>query len=488
MVWIAGHTDPRPEILTPERKIAITPLLEALEYEASMTDILASFIYTPYPVLLESALTTPGLGRYSYLTSDPFLVLRSKSNRVEIDRRGDIVRLEDNPFSILKELLACYQTTSIPGLPPFQGGAIGYLAYELGHQLEVLPQRAIDDLRLPEMIIGFYDWVIARDHSLNETWMISTGLPEYDEHKARTRLDWVRTRLGSKDRPDRQMTAINAPCNLVSNFSREDYLDAVKTVKQYIYQGDIYQANISQRFEVSIEWDAWDLYRRLRDVNPAPFAAYLQYDDMCVLSSSPEQFLHLEHDVVHTRPMKGTRPRGNSKEEDQRLAEELHTSEKDRAENIMIVDLLRNDLGKVCVPGSIEVPELFTIEKYPRVFQMVSKISGRLRPGMDAVDLLTACFPGGSVTGAPKIRAMEIIDELEPVQRSVYCGAIGYIGFEGSMLTSIPIRTLLVKDRKAYFQVGGGIVSDSDPQGEYEETLHKARGSLDALGLADLFS
>ena len=254
-------------------------------------------------------------------------------------------------------------------------------------------------------------------------------------------------------------------------------------MKDYIASGDIYQANISQRFEATLSCEPWELYLRLRQVNPAPFAAFLSYPEVTVLSASPEQYLNMRNGTVYTRPMKGTRPRGKTSDEDRRLAAELLASEKDRAENVMIVDLLRNDLGRVCVPGSIEVPELFTIEKYPTVFQMVSSICGRTRPGVDAVDLLRACFPGGSVTGAPKIRAVEIIDELEPTQRSVYCGAIGYVGFDNSTLTSIPIRILLVKGRKVYFQVGGGIVADSDPQAEYEETLHKARGSLEALGI-----
>ena len=218
-------------------------------------------------------------------------------------------------------------------------------------------------------------------------------------------------------------------------------------------------------------------------MNPAPFAAYLQYPEAAVLSASPEEYLRLDGRAVETRPMKGTMPRGCTPSDDRRLAEELHASEKDRAENVMIVDLMRNDLGRVCVPGSIHVPHLFTVEKHPAVFQMVSTVRGEVLAGVDAVDVIKACFPGGSVTGAPKIRAMEIIDELEPTQRSVYCGAIGYIGFDGSMRTSIPIRIILAKGDTAYFQVGGGVVADSDPEAEYRETLYKAQGSLRALGV-----
>ena len=248
--------------------------------------------------------------------------------------------------------------------------------------------------------------------------------------------------------------------------------------------GEIYQANLSQRFRVEIgDIPPWQIFRRLREASPAPFAAYLEYPDAAIVSASPEEFLRLQRRTVRTRPMKGTRPRGANPDQDFELAEALRSSVKDRAENVMIVDLMRSDLGKVCVPGSIMVPHLFAIERYSTVFQMVSTIVGELLPGVDAIDLLQACFPGGSVTGAPKIRASEIIDELEPHQRSVYCGAIGYIGFDGSMITSIPIRTLIVKDGVAYCPVGGAIVFDSDPEDEYQETLHKARGAFLALGL-----
>ncbi len=453
-----------------------------LDTTSGMQDIFATLLGMPYPAFLDSALLYPRLGRYSYITADPFLVLRSKGRQVEIESEGVVQHLESNPFLVLQDLLKRYGLSPMPGLPPFQGGAIGYLSYELGHHLERLPYHAVDDLDLPEMNIGFYDWLIAHDSTTNSTWAIATGLPEGTKEKAEERLDFIQRRL-EVVRPLHPVGALPKPLGLVSSFSHDDYIVAVKAVKEYIVQGEIYQANISQRFEASIACEPWELYLSLREVNPAPFAAYLQYPQVTVLSASLEEFLHLDNGSIHSRPMKGTRPRGKTPAEDQRLAAELSASEKDRAENVMIVDLIRNDLGRVCIPGSIEVPELFTIEKYPTVFQMVSTVRGRIRPDLDAVDVLKACFPGGSVTGAPKIRAIEVIDEMEPTQRSVYCGAIGYIGFNGSMLTAIPIRILLVKGKKVYFQVGGGIVADSDPQAEYEETLHKARGSFRALGI-----
>jgi para-aminobenzoate synthetase component 1 len=513
----------------------VTPKFVKLDPSSSVPEMFGAFQEMPYPALLDSAFDSPGLARFSYLTADPFLILRSKGRRVEVEAQGATRHLDSNPFDVLQGLLRRYTLERVQDLPPFQGGVIGYLSYELAHHLEDLPRSAVDDLQLPEMNIGFYDWVLARDHSTGATWAVTTGFPDGDEGQARDRLRWIegclsqthsssrppepfygprsgfRTRsqeesrggppplVGawgeapdsfsspSPSRKERETQGVRvfqtSTSGLRSTFSRDSYVEAVRSVKDYIRQGDVYQANISQRFEYAIQCDPWELYLRLRQVNPAPFAVYLQYPEVAVLSASPEQFLHMESGAVQARPMKGTRPRGKTGSEDRRLAAELLASEKDRAENIMIVDLLRSDLGKVCKPGTVEVADLFGIEEYPTVFQMVSTVRGALRPDVDAVDVIKACFPGGSVTGAPKIRAMEIIDELEPSQRSVYCGALGYIGFDGCMQTSIPIRILLVKGRKAYFQVGGGIVADSEPQAEYEETLIKARGSLETLGI-----
>jgi para-aminobenzoate synthetase component 1 len=445
--------------------------------------VFPSFLDLPYPVLLDSTSSSGQEAQFTYLTADPFIVVRSKGGHVETEFQGSIERRESSPFDVLQELLRAFRFSRAPGAPPFQGGAIGYLAYELAHHLERLPLTAVDDLELPEMNIGIYDWVIAQDRRTRETWAISTGLPEASSEKAEKRLRLIGDMLGATGVAPDVVPTQAGPAEMRSTFSREEYLEAVRAVKRYIVQGDTYQVNISQRFEVPLEGPPWQLYRRLREVNPAPFAAYLRYPEVAVLSASPEEYIRLEGRSVETRPMKGTRPRGRTPADDRRLAAELHVSDKDRAENVMIVDLMRNDLGRVCVPGSIHVPDLFTVERHPAVFQMVSTVRGEVRAGVDAVDVLKACFPGGSVTGAPKIRAMEIIDELEPTQRSVYCGAIGYIGFDGSMVTSIPIRILLAKGDTAYFQVGGGVVADSDPEAEYLETLDKAEGSLRALGI-----
>ena len=439
------------------------------------------FLDADYPVLLDSALESPGLGRYTYVTADPLLVLRSKGRRVEVIERGNVTEVEDSPFSVVQRLLSDFETSPHEGGPPFQGGAIGYFGYEMGGLLERLPGTAVDDLALPDMSMGIYDWVVAFDHVDGRAWLITTEFSRGD--RAQWALDRIQHGCFDPVSKNGRPAVATKPR---SNFTREQYLDAVNRVKKYIVAGDIYQANISQRFELTFDADSWELYRALRRTAPAPFGAYLGFPEFRVLSASPEQFLRVEDGFVETRPMKGTRPRGATPEDDARLGRELAFSDKDRAENIMIVDLLRNDLGRVCVPGTIRVPELFTVERYPNVHQLVSSVTGRLRPERDALDLLTACFPGGSVTGAPKIRAMEIIDEIEPVQRGVYCGAIGYIGFDGSMQLSIPIRTMVTKGKRVYLQVGGGIVADSVPEAEYQETLDKARGGLQALGVSGL--
>ena len=458
-----------------------TPQYRLIDISIDMPGIFAAFLDLPYPVLLDSPQSGNTPARYSYLSADPFMVVRSKGQRVWVEERGEISVVEGSPFDVLRDLLGRYGLARVASLPPFQGGAIGYLAYELAHHLELLPCAAEDNLGLPELNIAFYDWVVAQDGTTGKTWAIATGLPDGCEAGALDRLDWIEERLGQPIPVASTPKPAVGASRVTSNFTKDAYLQAVRTVKDYIAAGDVYQVNISQRFEADITGDPWELYRRLRHVNPSPFSAYLGFPEVSVLSASPEEFLNLKDGLLRTRPMKGTRPRGVSASEDRQVASELLASEKDRAENVMIVDLMRNDLGRVCVPGSIAVPELFAIEEYPTVYQMVSTVTGQTRVGVGPVEVLEACFPGGSVTGAPKIRAMEIINEIEPVQRSVYCGAIGYIGFDRSMLMSVPIRNILVTDNRAYVQVGGGIVADSDPDAEYRESLDKAAGSLMAL-------
>jgi para-aminobenzoate synthetase component 1 len=459
----------------------------------------------PHRLFLDSASRDPRLGRHSYLTADPFAVVRS-------DEGGP------DPLTSVRSKLAPFRCESVPGLPPFQGGAAGYIAYDWGLALEQLPAPVYDDLALDDVVLGLYDWVLAWDHVQSKAWLISTGMPETDPadaaRRARERALGIR-RLLDGDSPVRSVRlqadmegpaeaghfVSNKPAPsypvdngwwdsriaIRSSFTRAAYLKAVERVREYIFAGDIFQANLSQRFEVPLFEPPWTLYRRLRERNPAPFAAFLDFPGVAVLSASPERFLRVDTDCrVETRPIKGTRPRGVGPEHDAALGQALAESAKDRAENLMIVDLMRNDLSRVCAPGTVRVAELFALEQYATVHHLVSTVVGQLAPGADALDLLRAAFPGGSITGAPKLRAMEIIAELEPSRRGVYCGSIGYWSVTGELDTSIAIRTAIVRNGRVYFNAGGGIVADSDPADEYQETLDKARGLIDALAVPEI--
>jgi para-aminobenzoate synthetase component I len=444
----------------------------------------------PRPVLLDSSSADGHCGRYSYLTADPFLTIRSRGRRVELVGPAGRTVVEANPFDVLRCLLARYTLARPQGLPPFLGGAVGYFGYDLGRHLESLPATNPAEESLPELDVGFYDWVLAADHLSGEGWLVATGLPAGTGTAAGVRLAEIEARLHAPASPSEELEGSKeageapdlGPVRFRSNVGIADYLGAVRRAKEYIAAGDVYQVNLSHRLKGEWRGRAWPLYERLREVSPVPYGAYLDLGEGKVLSASPELFLRLDGGRVETRPIKGTRPRGRTAEEDGVLGAELLSSEKERAENLMIVDLLRNDLGKVCRVGSVHVPELFGIEGYSNVWQMVSTVRGELRPGLGAVDLLKACFPGGSVTGCPKIRAMEIIEELEPARRGVYCGSIGYLSFSGAMGASIVIRTLVLQRGEIHLQVGGAIVSDSDPEAEYEETLAKSRAAVRALG------
>ncbi|GAW91308.1 aminodeoxychorismate synthase, component I [Calderihabitans maritimus] len=443
-----------------------------------------------HPFLLESALFHPEIGRYSFVGSDPFLIFKSKGSSIELYENGRVCRHSGNPFDYLQKLLKRFQTKPLPAFPPFLGGAVGYFGYDLGWHLEKLPNEALDDLKLPDCYLAFYDRVVAVDHQTGEVFLASTGYPLADdserERRAVERLKELEALL--KELPmeeDKIEEPVNKqePVALNSHFTEEEYCRAVQRAKDYIAAGDIFQVNLSQRFDAPLTISPWELYARLSRINPAPFAALLEFEGVAVVSASPERFLKLEGDRVETRPIKGTRPRGQDQVSDRQLREELWNSEKDRAELVMIVDLERNDLGRVCRFGSVKVEELFRLEEYATVFHLVSTISGRLQPGKDIVSVLKATFPGGSITGAPKIRAMEIIEELEPVKRGIYTGSLGYIDFSGRADLNIVIRTFIIKDNRAYFQAGGGIVADSVPQKEYQETLDKAKALMNALGI-----
>lgn len=474
--------------------VRLDVLIQPVETSLDAFEIFLLFKDEPYSFFLDSGMDHEKFGRYSFIGSRPFLVFKSKGRQVEViqgaGKTGE--RMEGNPLDLLKGYYQRYKIAN-PSSLPFVGGAVGYFGYDLNLQIERLPSINPDEIEVPDCLLGFYDSVIIFDHRENQVYLAATGLPETDRAKAlrnaEERLNDLRLRIKSASSkgvgfPDPGVGFPNTPQGgvlLTSNFTREAYCGAVQRAIDYIYAGDIYQVNLSQRFAAEFTGDPAELYRRLRAINPAPFASFLNFRDVAVVSSSPERFLKLTDGVVETRPIKGTRPRGRTPEEDQALREELVNSVKDRAELVMIVDLERNDLGRVCQPGSVEVTELFTLEEYSTVYHLVATIKGRLKVDKDVIDLLKASFPGGSITGAPKIRSMEIIEELEPAKRNIYTGSIGYLGFDGEADLNIVIRTIIIKDARAYFQVGGGIVADSIPEKEYQETLDKARALIEAL-------
>jgi para-aminobenzoate synthetase component 1 len=464
------------------------PLVEELFMTPDAAWCFEAFAPRPFSFFLDSGMDAPKLGRYSFLGSDPFLVLRSRGDHVSLIRNGVEEVRRGNPFDILDELLKVYTLDGSVAKVPFTGGAVGYFSYDLCHFIERLPAHAVDDVNVPECYLAFYDAAVAFDHLENKAYIVSTGFPELNEkrrlRRAAERLQEIRNRVFLATPPAADTLEVSVKgAALKANFTHEGYLEAVAKAREYICAGDIFQVNLSQRFETELNTPPFELYKRLRKINPAPFANYFNFDGVSIVGASPERFLKLRGDWVETRPIKGTKPRGKTPAEDRALAESLVKSVKDRAENTMIVDLERNDIGRVCRYGTVKVTELAILETYPTVFHLTSTVVGQLREGKDRIDLLKATFPGGSITGAPKVRAMEIIDELEPTRRGVYTGSLGYLSFGGDMDLNIVIRTIVIKGGKAYFQVGGAIVYDSEPESEYIETLDKGRALMKALDL-----
>ncbi|HPD14332.1 MAG TPA: aminodeoxychorismate synthase component I [Planctomycetota bacterium] len=460
-------------LITSARPATVTALRRAV----APGQAFAAFLARPHAFFLDSGLAGSPLARFSFLGAEPRLRVSAKGRAIRLCEGGREQRLEGNPFQVLRALLEQHRTPLASGPVPFLGGFVGYLGYDLCHFIERLPRTAADDLALPDMYFGLYENLAAYDHATGRWYAVTAG----GDAAAVAHLDELLATAAALPSPGAPGPASVGP--LRANFTRDAYLAAIRKAKDYIAAGDIFQVNLSQRFETALAISPAELYGRLRQANPAPFAAYLALDDgAAVLSSSPERFLKVTGRRVETRPIKGTRPRGATPEDDRRLAAELVASAKDAAELTMIVDLERNDLGRVCDYGSVRVAEHKAVEAYASVFHLVSTVEGSLHEGRDLVDLLKATFPGGSITGAPKIRSMEIIDELEPTQRSVYTGSIGYLGLDGTADLNIAIRTILVRHDRAYFQVGGGIVADSDPAAEYQETLDKGRRLFAALG------
>jgi para-aminobenzoate synthetase component 1 len=449
------------------------PRLIELEYSADSTPRFLAFRDRSWPVFLDSGRGGGFAGRYDILAADPYLTLTTRGATTEIRCRGQNAISRLDPLELVAEALGD-RTEPITGLP-FTGGAIGYFGYDLGRRFEDVPSLADRDIDVPELAIGIYDWAVVVDHEEQRVWLVGQDRALESAH------DWAGLVASLTARAAKPRQPFRVLSKVAASFDRASYARAFTRVQDHIRAGDCYQINLTQRFEARVQGDSWQAYERLRRTNPAPYSAFLDLSFAQVLCSSPERFLTLRGDRVETKPIKGTRPRAADPALDAALAEDLAQSAKDRAENVMIVDLLRNDLGKCCVPGSVRAEPLFAIESFASVHHLVSTVTGQLAPGRHAVDVIRACFPGGSITGAPKHRAMRIIEALEPQRRSIYCGCIGYLGFDGGMDLNIAIRTLLCTGEHIYAWAGGGIVADSVVESEYQESFDKAAALLAIL-------
>lgn len=445
-----------------------------LPLKSSVQALFARLQARPWAMLLESGSQEHADSRFHILTADPLAVLQTRGQWTWVDEPGQTWRSEADPLTLVQELQTrCLgPLAQTPDPLPFTGGALGLFGYDLGRRFETLPQQACADLKLPDMAVGIYDWAWVIDRHRRQAHLVVRG----DEAALARRLAWWQ---GLPEPADEAEFTLTGPWE--ANMTAEGYRQRFERVQAYLRAGDCYQINLTQRFQAPYRGSEWQAYCRLSRHNQAPFSAFLRLPDACLLSLSPERFLALDGQQVQTKPIKGTRPRGSDPQSDATQAAELAASPKDRAENLMIVDLLRNDIGRVCEPGSVRVPELFAIESFPAVHHLVSTVTGTLAAEYSATDLLRACFPGGSITGAPKIRAMQIIEELEPQRRHAYCGSIGYLSQHGRMDTSICIRTLIAEDGMLYVWGGGGLVADSEVEAEYAETFHKLDKILPVL-------
>ena len=446
-------------------------LTHPLPYFADSSILFSLIVDQPWSVFLDSGFPHCNQGRYDILAADPICTLITKDNITEITHNDSITRSTADPFELLKEQLL----PSLEGYDdlPFNGGAIGYFSYDLARRLESLPVIAEDAEHIAQMAVGIYNWTVIVDHHKQESHLVGY---DCDPQK------WQQLLAQFSQSPNKPtFNSFKVVSAINSNMSKADYSHAFTRIKHYLKEGDCYQVNLAQRFTAQCDGDPWTAYGKLRELNAAPFSCYLNLPDVQILSSSPERFLKLTNRRVETKPIKGTRPRKLNDIEDQQQINSLKTSHKDKAENLMIVDLLRNDISKTCKKGSVKVPLIFDVESYATVHHLVSTVTGLLADDKQALDLLKSCFPGGSITGAPKIRAMEIIEELEPNRRGIYCGAIGYIGFNGNMDTNIAIRTLVHSHSTIRFWAGGGIVNDSVMEDEYQESFDKAGALLNLL-------
>ncbi|MGO9272818.1 MAG: anthranilate synthase component I [Terriglobia bacterium] len=445
----------------------------------------------PYSFLLESVEGGERVGRYTFFGIDPFQVISSRGDRIRVMRGGKVLEETGNIFDLLRQTGARYRPVTLPGLPPFSAGAVGYLSYEVVRLLEHLPPRVEPDVDVDEAAFMYFSSLVAFDHVQHRLFLIANVLTEEGPGSLRAKYDEAVRQLARLERmlarPLRlpRFRRPQGPLLVRPNMTRQRYQRMVERTKEYIRAGDIFQGVVSLRLEVPVRVPPFEIYRALRAVNPSPYLYFLRFPHATILGSSPEMLVKVSGRGVEYRPIAGTRPRGRTEEEDLRLEEELKSDQKERAEHIMLVDLGRNDVGRVSEFSSVRPKEIMFVERYSHVMHLVSSIQGRLRPDADSYAALAACFPAGTLSGAPKVRAMEIIDELEPTRRALYGGAVLYLDFSGNLNSCIVIRTVLIKDKKAYLQAGAGIVADSVPSFEYQECMNKTKAMLQAFEMAE---
>ncbi len=470
-----------------------TPLYREIPFESP--DVIYRRLRTPNSFILESVKGSDETGRYSFVGLDPYLVFKLSDDIIEIEFEGKKTVSSRKPLPRLRELTTGYKQNPIEGLPPFQGGAVGMLTYDFVHYIERLPRNTKDDLHIPDAHFFMIDRLIAFDHLKRKSWiLVCPGVRKtalgYSEilvgkelciKEAQNVLDGIAARV--EKREEKQTShVLGGAIDILHDTGKDRYIAMVRKAKKYIAAGDIFQANLSLRLSADIgPRDPWRIYEVLRGINPSPFASFIDFGDYQIVSSSPERLVRVREGVIDTRPIAGTRPRGDTAVGDEAMRAELLLNEKERAEHIMLIDLERNDIGRVSDYGTVWVNELMVTEDYSHVMHIVSNVTGRLAKGKDCFDVIRAAFPGGTITGVPKVRCMEIIDEIEQVRRGPYTGSIGYVGFNGTMDLNIIIRTFLIKDGKAYIQAGAGIVADSDPEREYYESLKKAEALMRTL-------
>jgi anthranilate synthase component I len=484
-------TPARVEFLELAASHSLVPVFRTLtaDLETPVSAFLRLAANEPQSFLFESVEGGENVGRYTFIGVRPYRTILASKKTIVIRERGKTSKIEGDIFALLKELLAGQNPAHVSGLPPFTSGAVGYFAYDAVRQLERLPEKAKDDLKVPDACLMFFDEVLAFDHVRKQIQLVVTAdlnrmKPALAYKDAMQRLDSLEKRL-ARSLPKIKRTAPKGKLAVKSNSDKKNFLKAVEKIKEYIAAGDIFQAVLSQRFEVKPGVDPFSVYRALRIVNPSPYLYFLRFDldrkSTCLVGSSPELLVRVQKRRVAYRPIAGTRPRSSDEAEDLRIEHEMLTDEKERAEHVMLVDLGRNDIGRVCEFGSVKVKSLMHVERYSHVMHLVSSLEGQLKEGLSAVDAFCACFPAGTLSGAPKIRAMEIIEELEPTRRGIYGGSVFYADFSGNFDSCIAIRSMLTKGDKGFIQAGAGIVADSVPEMEFQESVNKAKAVVRAV-------